>query len=161
MWFIFILSVCQLCFQNEWAFIILSCSITLGSSFGKPWQRITIHEILEDEWFKKGYKRPEFDEKYDTTLDDVDAVFNDSEVSNWCVSIFCLMHNVTDFSYQLVLLMLSAIIQEHHVTEKKEEEPVALNAFELISMSAGLNLGNLFDSEQVLDLDVPDSSVVT
>ncbi|RLM57688.1 CBL-interacting protein kinase 32 [Panicum miliaceum] len=81
-----------------------------------PMTRITIPEILEDEWFKKGYKRPEFDEKYDTTLDDVDAVFNDSE--------------------------------EHHVTEKKEEEPVALNAFELISMSAGLNLGNLFDAEQ-------------
>jgi hypothetical protein len=56
--------------------------------------------------------------------------------------------------------MLSAIVQEHHVTEKKEEEPVALNAFELISMSAGLNLGNLFDAEQVLDLDVPDSAVV-
>ncbi|KAJ1264544.1 hypothetical protein BS78_08G009100 [Paspalum vaginatum] len=81
-----------------------------------PMTRITIPEILEDEWFKKGYKRPEFDEKYDTTLDDVDAVFNDSE--------------------------------EHHVTEKKEEEPVTLNAFELISMSAGLNLANLFDSEQ-------------
>jgi serine/threonine protein kinase len=81
-----------------------------------PMTRIIIPEILEDEWFKKGYKRPEFDEKYDTTLDDVDAVFNDSE--------------------------------EHHVTEKKEEEPVALNAFELISMSAGLNLGNLFDAEQ-------------
>ncbi|GJN28391.1 hypothetical protein PR202_gb16504 [Eleusine coracana subsp. coracana] len=45
-----------------------------------PMTRITIPEILEDEWFKKGYKRPEFDEKYDTTLDDVDAVFNDSEV---------------------------------------------------------------------------------
>ncbi|EES16537.2 hypothetical protein SORBI_3008G016200 [Sorghum bicolor] len=81
-----------------------------------PAKRITIPEILEDEWFKKGYKRPEFDEKYDTPLDDVDAVFNDSE--------------------------------EHHVTEKKEEEPVVLNAFELISRSAGLNLGNLFDSEQ-------------
>ncbi|VAI04157.1 unnamed protein product [Triticum turgidum subsp. durum] len=81
-----------------------------------PAKRITVQEMLEDEWFKKGYKRAEFDEKYDTTLDDVDAVFNDSE--------------------------------EHHVTEKKEEEPVALNAFELISMSAGLNLGNLFDSEQ-------------
>ncbi|KAM3312190.1 hypothetical protein ACQJBY_032272 [Aegilops geniculata] len=81
-----------------------------------PITRITVQEMLEDEWFKKGYKRAEFDEKYDTTLDDVDAVFNDSE--------------------------------EHHVTEKKEEEPVALNAFELISMSAGLNLGNLFDSEQ-------------
>ncbi|KAI4963937.1 hypothetical protein ZWY2020_008651 [Hordeum vulgare] len=81
-----------------------------------PMTRITVQEMLEDEWFKKGYKRAEFDEKYDTTLDDVDAVFNDSE--------------------------------EHHVTEKKEEEPVALNAFELISMSAGLNLGNLLDSEQ-------------
>jgi hypothetical protein len=35
------------------------------------------------------------------------------------------------------------------VTEKKEEEPGALNAFELISVSAGLNLGKLFDSELV------------
>lgn len=29
--------------------------------------------------------------------------------------------------------------------EKKEEQPVAMNAFELISMSKGLNLGNLFE----------------
>jgi hypothetical protein len=48
--------------------------------------------MLEDEWFKKGYKRAEFDEKYDTTSDDVDAVFNDSEVSPWlyinsCISV--------------------------------------------------------------------------
>jgi hypothetical protein len=35
------------------------------------------------------------------------------------------------------------------VTEKKEEQPVAMNAFELISMSKGLNLANLFDIEQV------------
>jgi len=39
--------------------------------------------------------------------------------------------------------------QEHHVTEKKEEQPTAMNAFELISMSKGLNLENLFDTEQV------------
>ncbi|KAJ7964910.1 Non-specific serine/threonine protein kinase [Quillaja saponaria] len=38
--------------------------------------------------------------------------------------------------------------EEHHVTEKKEEQPAAMNAFELISMSKGLNLGNLFDNEQ-------------
>jgi hypothetical protein len=44
------------------------------------------------------------------------------------------------------------------VTEKKEE-PVTLNAFELISMSEGLNLGNLFDSEQVWG--VADSSFAT
>lgn len=33
--------------------------------------------------------------------------------------------------------------------EKKEEQPTAMNAFELISMSKGLNLGNLFEVEQV------------
>lgn len=43
--------------------------------------------------------------------------------------------------------------QDHLVTEKKEEHPAAMNAFELISMSKGLNLGNLFDSEQVCMLE--------
>ncbi|KAL0459101.1 UNVERIFIED_CONTAM: CBL-interacting serine/threonine-protein kinase [Sesamum latifolium] len=82
-----------------------------------PEKRITVPEILEDEWFKKDYKPPVFDEREDINLDDVEAVFKDSE--------------------------------EHHVTEKKEEEqPAAMNAFELISMSKGLNLGNLFDVEQ-------------
>jgi hypothetical protein len=33
--------------------------------------------------------------------------------------------------------------------EKKEEQPAAMNAFELISLSKGLNLSNLFDMEQV------------
>ncbi|KAF5751644.1 putative CBL-interacting serine/threonine-protein kinase [Tripterygium wilfordii] len=77
--------------------------------------RITIPEILEDQWFKKGYKPPVFVEKEDTNLDDVEAVFKDSE--------------------------------EHHVAEKKEEQPTPMNAFELISMSKGLNLGNLFDEQ--------------
>ncbi|KAF4357781.1 hypothetical protein G4B88_025016 [Cannabis sativa] len=81
-----------------------------------PMTRITIPEILEDEWFKKDYKPPVFDEKEDTNLDDVEAVFKDSE--------------------------------EHHVMEKREEQPAAMNAFDLISMSKGLNLGNLFDVEQ-------------
>ncbi|XP_021892642.1 CBL-interacting serine/threonine-protein kinase 3 isoform X1 [Carica papaya] len=81
-----------------------------------PMSRITIPEILEDEWFKKDYKPPVFQETEETNLDDVEAVFKDSE--------------------------------EHHVTEKKEEQPAAMNAFELISMSKGLNLGNLFDAEQ-------------
>lgn len=39
--------------------------------------------------------------------------------------------------------------QEHHVTEKNEQQSTAMNAFELISMSKGLNLENLFDTEQV------------
>ncbi|XP_022685272.1 uncharacterized protein LOC101779165 [Setaria italica] len=79
-------------------------------------KRITIPEILEDEWFKEGYRRQEFDKKYDlTTLDDVNAVFQDSK--------------------------------EHLVTEKKDE-PVSLDAFDLISSSKGFNLENLLDSEQ-------------
>lgn len=43
-------------------------------------QRITIAEILENDWFKKGYKPPHFEQGEDVNLDDVDAVFNDSEV---------------------------------------------------------------------------------
>uniref|UniRef100_A0A0D6QW54 non-specific serine/threonine protein kinase n=1 Tax=Araucaria cunninghamii TaxID=56994 RepID=A0A0D6QW54_ARACU len=78
-----------------------------------PKTRITIPEILENEWFKKGYKPPKFKEEEDVNLDDIDAVFND--------------------------------LEEHLVTEKKEKPPAAMNAFELISMSQGLNLGNLFE----------------
>ncbi|KAM0953961.1 putative protein kinase CAMK-CAMKL-CHK1 family [Dioscorea sansibarensis] len=81
-----------------------------------PMTRITISEILEDEWFKKGYKRPVFEEKYEGNFIDVEAAFKDSE--------------------------------EACVAEKTEEQPAAMNAFQLISMSKGLNLGNLFDVEQ-------------
>lgn len=35
------------------------------------------------------------------------------------------------------------------VTEKKETKPVAMNAFELISLSHGLNLSGLFETRQV------------
>ena len=43
-------------------------------------QRITVSEILEDEWFKKGYRPPQFEQEEDVNIDDVDAVFNDSKV---------------------------------------------------------------------------------
>jgi NAF domain len=35
------------------------------------------------------------------------------------------------------------------VKEKKDEQPAAMNAFELIALSKGLNLENLFDIEKV------------
>lgn len=44
-----------------------------------PLTRITISEILENDWFKKGYKPPQFEQEEDVSLDDIDAVFNDSE----------------------------------------------------------------------------------
>jgi hypothetical protein len=34
--------------------------------------------------------------------------------------------------------------------EKKEEEPIGLNASQLISRSVDLNLGNLFDLNEVV-----------
>nr|CAB3502164.1 unnamed protein product [Digitaria exilis] len=44
-----------------------------------PDTRITIAEILQDEWFKKDYKPPRFEQGEDVSLDDVDAAFKDSE----------------------------------------------------------------------------------
>ncbi|CAN7026604.1 unnamed protein product [Brassica rapa subsp. trilocularis] len=42
---------------------------------------------------------------------------------------------------------------KHHVTEKKEEQPTSINAFELITVSRSLDLGNLFEEEEVCSLD--------
>jgi serine/threonine protein kinase len=44
-----------------------------------PLTRITIAEISENDWFKKGYEPPHFERGENVNLDDVDAVFNDSE----------------------------------------------------------------------------------
>ncbi|KAK6124060.1 hypothetical protein DH2020_042206 [Rehmannia glutinosa] len=42
-----------------------------------PSTRITIAEVLENEWFKKGYKPPIFEHE-EVTLDDVNSIFNES-----------------------------------------------------------------------------------
>ena len=53
-------------------------------------QRISIAELLEDEWFKKGYKPPSFDQDdEDITIDDVDAAFSNSKV-NTAISKFSI-----------------------------------------------------------------------
>ncbi|XP_057815934.1 CBL-interacting serine/threonine-protein kinase 23 isoform X1 [Cryptomeria japonica] len=74
--------------------------------------RITMAEILNDAWFKKGYKPPKFP-KEDVIIDNIHAIFDDSE--------------------------------EYQVVEKKETQVVLGNAFELITMSQGLDLGTLFE----------------
>ncbi|KAM7530452.1 hypothetical protein LguiB_033862 [Lonicera macranthoides] len=87
-----------------------------------PVTRITIAELIENDWFKKGYQPPSFEQE-DVSLDDVDAVFTESgDASNL-------------------------------VVERREEQsaaPVAMNAFELISKSQGLNLGSLFEKQMGL-----------
>ncbi|OIW02279.1 hypothetical protein TanjilG_11173 [Lupinus angustifolius] len=44
-----------------------------------PLARIKIEELLEDEWFKKGYKPASFTEEEGVNVDDVAAAFNDSK----------------------------------------------------------------------------------
>lgn len=83
-----------------------------------PETRITIPQILQNDWFKKGYTPAKFIEEEDINLEDVDAVFNDQ--------------------------------YEHLVKEEKKAKPVAMNAFELISTSQGLNLSNLFVKQKGL-----------
>ncbi|KAF6167455.1 hypothetical protein GIB67_031656 [Kingdonia uniflora] len=85
----------------------------------KPLTRITIAEVIENEWFKKGYKPPIFDPA-DASLDDVDALFDESGESG------------------------------NLVVERREEKPVTMNAFELISTSQGLNLSSLFEKQMGL-----------
>ena len=43
-------------------------------------QRITIAELINNEWFKKGYQPPRF-ETVDVNLDDVNSIFDESGVS--------------------------------------------------------------------------------
>ncbi|CAN8295922.1 unnamed protein product [Cochlearia groenlandica] len=85
-----------------------------------PITRMSIAELLEDEWFKKGYKPPSFDQDdEDINIDDVDAAFSNNNN------------------------------KERLVTEKKEK-PESMNAFELISSSNEFSLENLFDKQAQL-----------
>ncbi|WOG84948.1 hypothetical protein DCAR_0104134 [Daucus carota subsp. sativus] len=87
-----------------------------------PVTRITIQEVIENEWFKKGYQRPKFEQE-DVSLDDVDAIFDETGES------------------------------PNLVVERRDDRsaaPVTMNAFELISKSQGLNLSSLFEKQMGL-----------
>ncbi|XP_042393958.1 CBL-interacting protein kinase 23-like isoform X2 [Zingiber officinale] len=84
-----------------------------------PQTRIAIPQIIENEWFKKGYQPPQF-ETADVNPVDVDAIFDESEEAT------------------------------NLVVERRKEKPDAMNAFDLISTSQGLNLGTLFEKQMVI-----------
>jgi hypothetical protein len=56
-------------------------------------QRITIAELINNEWFKKGYQPPRF-ETADVNLDDVNSIFDESGVS-FCTIQFILYYLTT------------------------------------------------------------------
>lgn len=84
-----------------------------------PQKRLTVAGIRQDEWFKKNYTPVRLYEEEDINLDDVQAVFDDSE---------------------------ERFVDDQ--TELQESVPSMMNAFELITLSQGLNLSALFDRRQ-------------
>lgn len=84
-----------------------------------PETRITIEEIENDEWFKKGYTPVMLIEYEDVNLDDIYAAFDDTEDQ-----------------------------QENRQYGNDDAGPLILNAFDLIILSQGLNLQTLFDKGQ-------------
>ncbi|XP_054801131.1 CBL-interacting serine/threonine-protein kinase 23-like [Prosopis cineraria] len=87
-----------------------------------PATRITMAELIENEWFKKGYTPPRF-EQANVSLDDVDAIFGDSSDSE------------------------NLVVERR---EEAPAAPLTMNAFELISTSQGLNLSSLFEKQMGL-----------
>ncbi|KAL7168408.1 hypothetical protein ACSBR2_038784 [Camellia fascicularis] len=84
-----------------------------------PETRIRIEGIKNDPWFRKNYVAVEHGGDEDANLDNVHTVFDD--------------------------------IEEQHVTEQSENNdsgPLIMNAFEMITLSQGLNLSALFDRHQ-------------
>ncbi|KAK9930142.1 hypothetical protein M0R45_027196 [Rubus argutus] len=81
-----------------------------------PATRITIEQIRNDEWFQKNYIPAKLLEYEDVNLDDVNAVFDETEEQR---------------------------DSEHQGSE--DMGPLVLNAFDLIILSQGLNLATMFD----------------
>ncbi|XP_051128204.1 CBL-interacting serine/threonine-protein kinase 23-like [Andrographis paniculata] len=88
-----------------------------------PATRITIAEVLENDWFKKGYKPPVFEQE-EVDLDDVNSIFNESTESP------------------------NLVVERRE--ERPPAVPATMNAFELISRSRGLNLSSLFEKQMGL-----------
>ncbi|KNA11833.1 hypothetical protein SOVF_131470 [Spinacia oleracea] len=84
-----------------------------------PKARITIEEIRKDPWFPVNYIPARQGVEEEVNLDDIRAAFDD--------------------------------IEDHFVTEqsrKLDRGPLIMNAFEMITLSQGLNLSALFDRRQ-------------
>ncbi|KAF8034457.1 hypothetical protein BT93_C0691 [Corymbia citriodora subsp. variegata] len=84
-----------------------------------PRTRISIEGIRKHSWFQKNYMPVRCKEDEEVNLDDVRAVFDD--------------------------------IKEQYVADQSESKdggPLIMNAFEMITLSQGLNLSSLFDRQQ-------------
>lgn len=53
-------------------------------------QRITFAEVIANEWFKKGYKPPIF-EQSEVILDNVSSIFNDTGVRSFVLFVYLVI----------------------------------------------------------------------
>ncbi|KAI8031074.1 CBL-interacting protein kinase 24 [Camellia lanceoleosa] len=110
--------------MNYGSLVAFSIKLWYGPYWGEPLvlhKRIRIEGIKNDPWFRKNYVAVEHGGDEDVNLDNVHTVFDD--------------------------------IEEQHVTEQSENNdsgPFIMNAFEMITLSQGLNLSALFDRRQFL-----------
>ncbi|QCE15986.1 hypothetical protein DEO72_LG11g2999 [Vigna unguiculata] len=84
-----------------------------------PETRITIEQIRNDEWFQRSYVPVSLLEYEDVNLDDINAAFDEAEEQ-----------------------------RADQQCDNEDMGPLMLNAFDLIILSQGLNLGTIFDRGQ-------------
>ncbi|KAL4307988.1 hypothetical protein GQ457_01G046870 [Hibiscus cannabinus] len=110
-----------------------------------PNQRITTAKLMENVWFKKGFKKIDTPppspnlRRIDSVINDVHAAFDSSESSSACGS------SSDDES------------TSETSSRKSSIQPNVYNAFDIISLSQGFNLSGLFEE----DLDQCNSSRFT
>ncbi|XP_042424941.1 CBL-interacting protein kinase 24-like isoform X1 [Zingiber officinale] len=117
-----------------------------------PKTRISIEGIRSDGWFQRNYIPIRLGIEEEVNLDDIDAVFNDIEIL--IVQTVFMHHNTNkapiSMAWHLKQFRFS-FPQDQYVTEQVRDNdtgPLIMNAFEMITLSQGLNLSALFDRRQ-------------
>ncbi|XP_059287272.1 CBL-interacting serine/threonine-protein kinase 24-like [Lycium ferocissimum] len=100
-----------------------------------PDTRIKIKEIKRDPWFRKSYLPLRVKDDEEVNLDDVRAVFDDIEAEL-----------VSERSENSDISASEELVTEN--SGNSESGPLIMNAFEMITLSQGLNLAALFDRRQ-------------
>ncbi|KAK4259574.1 hypothetical protein QN277_005891 [Acacia crassicarpa] len=98
-----------------------------------PETRISIPEIMENRWFKKGFKQIKFyfeDDKICTSVDDISTPdLNQDDIES--------VSSVSESDSELEVKRRNASLPR----------PASLNAFDIISFSAGFDLSGLFEEK--------------
>lgn len=104
----------------------------------KPETRIAIPEIMENRWFKKGFKQIKFYVE-DDRLCSIDDNFADIEDDTASITSVASVASISDYSIE----------SDSEIETRRRNAPLprpaSLNAFDIISFSAGFDLSGLFE----------------